>query len=234
MGNGLRADVWQSFQRRFGPIRILETYGSTEGNAGFVNYPGRCGALGKMSCLLRMLSPFELVQFDTEAEEPVRDTRGLCVPVGPGIRVGKPSRGAARAGVCSAAAAGWGVSAQAGVCRPPRACAPPGPAASALLGPGGSCPASVAPPAPSPGVVAVPLFSHHSSLSLVLALSPSMSSGSQCALSPSRPPFAPGPPSPAFSLRLASSLPWQVWGGRAGRACRPPAGAGGRCGSRPG
>ncbi|XP_058562902.1 long-chain fatty acid transport protein 5 [Neofelis nebulosa] len=84
MGNGLRADVWESFQQRFGPIRILETYGSTEGNIGFVNYPGRCGALGKMSCLLRMLSPFELVQFDTEAEEPVRDSQGFCIPVGLG------------------------------------------------------------------------------------------------------------------------------------------------------
>uniref|UniRef100_A0A8I3MV14 Long-chain-fatty-acid--CoA ligase n=2 Tax=Canis lupus familiaris TaxID=9615 RepID=A0A8I3MV14_CANLF len=89
MGNGLRADVWQSFQQRFGPIQILEIYGSTEGNIGFINYPGRCGALGKMSCFLRMLSPFELVQFDTDAEEPVRDNRGFCVPVGPGTRVGE-------------------------------------------------------------------------------------------------------------------------------------------------
>lgn len=54
MGNGLRADVWQSFQQRFGPIQILEIYGSTEGNIGFINYPGRCGALGKMSCFLRV------------------------------------------------------------------------------------------------------------------------------------------------------------------------------------
>ncbi|XP_024425944.2 long-chain fatty acid transport protein 5 isoform X2 [Desmodus rotundus] len=84
VGNGLRADVWETFQQRFGPIRILEVYGSTEGNIGFVNYPGRCGAVGKMSCFLRMLSPFELVQFDTEAAEPVRDKAGLCVPVGPG------------------------------------------------------------------------------------------------------------------------------------------------------
>ncbi|XP_054423787.1 long-chain fatty acid transport protein 5 [Pteronotus mesoamericanus] len=84
VGNGLRADVWETFQRRFGPIRILEIYGSTEGNTGFVNYPGRCGAVGKTSCFLRMLSPFELVQFDTEAAEPVRDRAGFCVPVGPG------------------------------------------------------------------------------------------------------------------------------------------------------
>ncbi|KAK1329571.1 hypothetical protein QTO34_009753 [Cnephaeus nilssonii] len=84
MGNGLRADVWEAFQRRFGPIRIFEVYGSTEGNAGFVNYPGRRGAVGKTSCILRALSPFELVQFDTEAAEPVRDGAGFCVPVGPG------------------------------------------------------------------------------------------------------------------------------------------------------
>lgn len=86
LGNGLRADVWEAFQQRFGPVRILEVYGSTEGNVGFVNYPGRCGALGKMSCLLRALNPFELVQFDTEAAEPVRDGRGRCIPV----RAGEP------------------------------------------------------------------------------------------------------------------------------------------------
>ncbi|XP_046286822.1 long-chain fatty acid transport protein 5 isoform X2 [Marmota monax] len=84
MGNGLRADVWETFQQRFGPIRIWECYGSTEGNMGFVNYPGHCGAVGKTNCLLRVLSPFELVQFDTEAAEPVRDKQGFCIPVEPG------------------------------------------------------------------------------------------------------------------------------------------------------
>ncbi|EPY90093.1 Bile acyl-CoA synthetase [Camelus dromedarius] len=84
IGSGLRADVWETFQQRFGPIRIWEVYGSTEGNVGFVNYPGRCGAHGKTSCFLRMLSPYELVQFSMETEEPVRDNRGLCIPVRPG------------------------------------------------------------------------------------------------------------------------------------------------------
>ncbi|XP_012511346.1 PREDICTED: bile acyl-CoA synthetase isoform X2 [Propithecus coquereli] len=84
MGNGLRADVWETFQQRFGPIQIREAYGSTEGNIGFVNYVGRCGAVGKTSCFVRMLSPFELVKFDTETEEPVRDSQGFCIPVGPG------------------------------------------------------------------------------------------------------------------------------------------------------
>ena len=45
-----------------------------------------------------MLSPFELVQFDTEAAEPVRDKAGLCVPVGPGIGLGEPSLGVGRVG----------------------------------------------------------------------------------------------------------------------------------------
>lgn len=98
MGNGLRADVWKTFQQRFGPIRIVEVYGSTEGNVGFVNYPGRCGALGKISCFLRMLSPFELVQFNTEAEEPVRNNQGFCIPVGPGMGVREPSLGVERVG----------------------------------------------------------------------------------------------------------------------------------------
>nr|XP_003467240.1 bile acyl-CoA synthetase isoform X1 [Cavia porcellus] len=84
MGNGLRKDVWETFQKRFGPIRIWEFYGATEGNTGFVNYPGHCGAVGKTSCFLRMLAPFEIVQFDMEAAEPMRDERGLCIPVEPG------------------------------------------------------------------------------------------------------------------------------------------------------
>ncbi|GAB1291571.1 Bile acyl-CoA synthetase [Apodemus speciosus] len=80
MGNGLRANVWENFQQRFGPIRIWELYGSTEGNTGLMNYVGRCGAVGKTSCFLRMLTPFELVQFDLETAQPVRDKQGLCIP----------------------------------------------------------------------------------------------------------------------------------------------------------
>lgn len=45
-----------------------------------------------------MLSPFELVKFDTEAAEPVRDKRGFCVPVGPGMGVGERSLGVGKEG----------------------------------------------------------------------------------------------------------------------------------------
>ncbi|XP_027716888.1 bile acyl-CoA synthetase [Vombatus ursinus] len=84
IGNGLREEVWKQFLKRFGPIRVCEIYGSTEGNMGFINYTGRVGAIGKSSPLLWLLSPFELIQFDTETEKPVRDKKGRCIPVGPG------------------------------------------------------------------------------------------------------------------------------------------------------
>ncbi|XP_073914662.1 long-chain fatty acid transport protein 5 isoform X2 [Castor canadensis] len=84
MGNGLREEVWEAFQQRFGPIRIWEFYGSTEGNMGLVNYTGRCGAVGRTNCLLRLLFPFELVQFETETAEPLKDEQGFCIPVKPG------------------------------------------------------------------------------------------------------------------------------------------------------
>ncbi|NXS12399.1 S27A3 protein, partial [Neodrepanis coruscans] len=40
VGSGLSPDVWRSFQRRFGPIRIVETYGMSEGNVTLFNYTG--------------------------------------------------------------------------------------------------------------------------------------------------------------------------------------------------
>ncbi|NXX53413.1 S27A3 protein, partial [Scopus umbretta] len=40
VGSGLRPDVWQSFLQRFGDIRIVETYGMTEGNVTLFNYTG--------------------------------------------------------------------------------------------------------------------------------------------------------------------------------------------------
>lgn len=44
-----------------------------------------------------MLSPFELVQYNMETEEPVRDNWGLCIPARPGMGAGGPSLGVGRA-----------------------------------------------------------------------------------------------------------------------------------------
>ncbi|XP_075771230.1 long-chain fatty acid transport protein 5 [Pelodiscus sinensis] len=92
LGNGLRVEVWKEFLRRFGPIRICEFYGATEGNIGFVNYTGKIGAVGRTNFFFKMLAPFELVRYDVEQDEPVRDERGLCIrvlPGEPGLLVGK-------------------------------------------------------------------------------------------------------------------------------------------------
>ena len=45
-GNGLGADVWTAFQRRFRVPHILEFYAATEGNVTLFNFEGRPGAIG--------------------------------------------------------------------------------------------------------------------------------------------------------------------------------------------
>ncbi|NWI08126.1 S27A3 protein, partial [Crypturellus soui] len=40
VGSGLRPDVWRAFVQRFGPVRVVETYGLTEGNVTLFNYTG--------------------------------------------------------------------------------------------------------------------------------------------------------------------------------------------------
>ncbi|GAB0202168.1 bile acyl-CoA synthetase [Grus japonensis] len=84
LGNGLRAEVWKDFLQRFGPISIWEFYGATEGNAGFINYTGKIGAVGRANMFLKSFAPFELIKYNVEDDEPVRDERGLCIRVRPG------------------------------------------------------------------------------------------------------------------------------------------------------
>ncbi|KAG6922810.1 solute carrier family 27 member 5 [Chelydra serpentina] len=84
VGNGMRVEVWKEFLQRFGPIRICEFYGATEGNTGFVNYTGKIGAVGRANFIQKMLAPFELIRYNVERDEPVRDERGYCIRVPPG------------------------------------------------------------------------------------------------------------------------------------------------------
>nr|XP_029503311.1 very long-chain acyl-CoA synthetase-like [Oncorhynchus nerka] len=81
LGNGLRADTWSEFLRRFGDIRVCECYGATEGNVGFINYIGKVGAIGKEHFLHKANFSYVLIQYDTEREEPVKDSRGFCIKV---------------------------------------------------------------------------------------------------------------------------------------------------------
>jgi fatty-acyl-CoA synthase len=77
IGNGLRADVWTPFQQRFGIPRVIEFYGATEGNVPIVNFENKVGSVGRYP--FKALSNARLVRYDVEADEPVRDGRGLCV-----------------------------------------------------------------------------------------------------------------------------------------------------------
>src|SRR5277367_4592640 len=52
-GNGMRADVWEEFQRRFHIPQILEFYAATEGNFSLYNCEGRVGAIGKIPSFLK-------------------------------------------------------------------------------------------------------------------------------------------------------------------------------------
>nr|XP_056720786.1 long-chain fatty acid transport protein 5 [Euleptes europaea] len=92
LGNGIRVEVWKEFLRRFGPVQICEVYGATEANVGFINYTGKVGAVGRDNFLIKKITPFELVQYDPDTGEPVRDEKGYCIPVAPGetgLLVGK-------------------------------------------------------------------------------------------------------------------------------------------------
>ncbi|MEQ2220157.1 hypothetical protein ILYODFUR_002499 [Ilyodon furcidens] len=84
IGNGVRAEVWREFLNRFGNIKVLEFYASTEGNVGFLNYAGKIGAVGRVHFLHQKLFPYILVKYDTECDEPMRDASGLCIEASKG------------------------------------------------------------------------------------------------------------------------------------------------------
>ncbi|XP_056428569.1 long-chain fatty acid transport protein 2-like [Hyla sarda] len=81
IGNGVRPEVWKEFINRFGKIKLFEFYGATEGNAFFLNYTQKEGAMGRYNSFLKLVQPFEIIKFDTEKDEPVRDHRGRCIRV---------------------------------------------------------------------------------------------------------------------------------------------------------
>ncbi|XP_070543325.1 long-chain fatty acid transport protein 2-like [Ptychodera flava] len=80
-GNGLRPDIWQDFKRRFNIPVIHEFYGSTEGLVFIGNIDNTVGAVGKLSPLLKRRMAFEMVQYDYDTAQPLRDSNGRCIPV---------------------------------------------------------------------------------------------------------------------------------------------------------
>jgi fatty-acyl-CoA synthase len=80
-GNGLRPEVWEKVVGRFGVPRVLEFYGSTEGNVSMFNFDGQLGAIGRAPDYIKRLFNIRLARFDVEAEAPVRGTDGRCIEV---------------------------------------------------------------------------------------------------------------------------------------------------------
>ncbi|MCA9774611.1 MAG: AMP-binding protein [Myxococcales bacterium] len=75
MGVGLRPELWDIFQERFGLRTIYEMYGATEMNlvwTNVMNLPRTCG---------RSLYPFAVVRFDVELGEPARGADGRMIRV---------------------------------------------------------------------------------------------------------------------------------------------------------
>jgi fatty-acyl-CoA synthase len=77
LGNGLRPDIWEEFQQRFGIEQIVEFYGATEGNTALMNLEGKVGSVGRFP--LKAMTNARLIRCDPNSDEPVRDPNGLCV-----------------------------------------------------------------------------------------------------------------------------------------------------------
>ena len=99
VGNGLGADIWAEFQRRFAIPAILEFYASTEGNFALANVEGRIGKIGRAP-KTHGAPAIVLVRHDADADAPLRGPDGLCVACKadePGEALGRIARDSAAA-----------------------------------------------------------------------------------------------------------------------------------------
>lgn len=92
VGNGMRADVWEQVLARFGRVRVLEFYGSTEGNVVLANLEGR--KIGSVGREMLPETTVELVRYDHRNGEFLRDAEGALQPCDvnePGVLLAKIS-----------------------------------------------------------------------------------------------------------------------------------------------
>lgn len=77
-GNGLRPNLWKPFKKRFGVSQVMEFYGSSEGNIGFLNLFNHDCTVGCTSV------PYAIVEYDIEHDQPVRHSDGFMRKVARG------------------------------------------------------------------------------------------------------------------------------------------------------
>lgn len=75
IGNGLRPDIWKNFKYRFNISEVYEFYASSEGNMTFTNTLNLDDTVGWCA------SKFEIVKYDREKGEPIKDKNGFLQKV---------------------------------------------------------------------------------------------------------------------------------------------------------
>ena len=83
-GNGLRPGIWKEFKQRFQVPHIIEFYGASEGNTGFMNILNLDNTVGVGKAIL--------VKYDKEKECVERDANGFLIKVEkgePGLLIGE-------------------------------------------------------------------------------------------------------------------------------------------------
>ena len=77
-GNGLRPDIWESFQKRFNINKIVEIYGATEAVGMTINSFGRSGMIG------RKRSDSTIIHCNKDDGSPILNDKGFCTKVSEG------------------------------------------------------------------------------------------------------------------------------------------------------
>ena len=78
VGNGLRPSIWKEFKQRFGIERVMEFYGSSEGNIGFTNLFNFDQTVGFSPF------PYAIVKYDKETDAPAKTASGQMTKVAKG------------------------------------------------------------------------------------------------------------------------------------------------------
>ena len=90
VGNGMRTEVWNRLVERFGPVKVIEFYGSTEGNAILANVTGdKVGSVGRPIWHSGQLA---LLRYDIVEQRLITDEHGFAqrsAPDEPGLLVAR-------------------------------------------------------------------------------------------------------------------------------------------------
>jgi citronellyl-CoA synthetase len=70
-GNGLRPNLWKEFKSRFNVPKVMEFYGSSEGNIGFMNVFNHDCTVGFTTI------PYAIVEYDLDLDDVIRQNDGF-------------------------------------------------------------------------------------------------------------------------------------------------------------